>query len=92
MDPKQIYVEINELKHIKEEKNNEIKDLQSQIAYETLIYRIASVKRVLDYMRSKQVTRTKSKYDFDNLLVHCMNKLNGNIDGVELSLEEDHKC
>lgn len=40
---------------------------------------------------TKAYLKTKSKYDFGNLLVHCMNKLNGNIDGVELNLEEEEK-
>ena len=71
-----------------EEDKSQMKELNAGLELKILNYRIESIKRILDYMRSKQVTKTKSKYDFDNLLVHCLNKLNGNIDGIELDLTE----
>ena len=46
-------------------------------------YRIKSVYRVLDYIRTKKITDNK---ELDTLLCHCQNKLNGNIDGTELDL------
>lgn len=49
-----------------------------------LKYRIKSVIRVLEYM-----SRQGDKLTFqegDDLIVHCLNKLNGNIDGIELNL------
>lgn len=49
-------------------------------------YRIKSVDRVLDYIRTKKITDNK---ELDTLLCHCQNKLNGNIDGIELDLGTD---
>ena len=51
-------------------------------------YRIKSVYRVLDYIRSKKITDSKR---LDILLCHCQNKLNGNIDGIELDLRSDEE-
>ena len=57
-------------------------------AYKKLIikYRMKSVDRVLDYIRSKEITDSKM---LDTLLCHCQNKLNGNIDGIELDLRSE---
>lgn len=49
-------------------------------------YRMKSVDRVLDYIRSKKITDSKR---LDILLCHCQNKLNGNIDGTELDLRSE---
>lgn len=46
-------------------------------------YRRDSVNRVLSYIRTKKITDSK---ELDLLLCHCQNKLNGNIDGIELIL------
>ena len=56
-----------------------------RIAYNKKIveYRIKSVDRVLDYIRSAKITDVRR---LDLLLCHCQNKLNGNIDGCELDL------
>ena len=51
-------------------------------------YREKSVDRVLDYIRSKKITDSKM---LDILLCHCQNKLNGNIDGIELDLRSDEE-
>ena len=56
--------------------------LDKEIQIEVLEYRIESVKRVLEYFSGLDT-------DFDNLIVHCINKLNGNIDGIELALGDD---
>ena len=73
-----------------ESKRAEIKRHEEEIgnirkAYNDLIikYRIASVNRVLDYIRHKEITDSK---ELDILLCHCQNKLNGSIDGTELDL------
>lgn len=47
-------------------------------------YRRDSVNRVLAWIRSKKITDEK---ELDTLLCHCQNKLNGNIDGVEITLD-----
>lgn len=54
-----------------------------------LKYRIQSVIRVLEYMRYKGGKLTAQ--EGDGLLVHCLNKLNGNIDGVELDLKKEDR-
>lgn len=46
-------------------------------------YRRDSVDRVLSYIRTKKFTDSN---ELDLLLCHCQNKLNGNIDGIELNL------
>ena len=48
-------------------------------------YRIDSVNRVLDYLRSRKTLLTPN--DIDTYLCHCQNKLNGNLDGLELTLD-----
>lgn len=50
------------------------------------IYRIESVNRVLDFIRSEYGAGRIC--DLETLLCHCQNKLNGNIDGTELDLDE----
>lgn len=51
-------------------------------------YRRASVDRVLSYIRTKKIT---DAHELDLLLCHCQNKLNGNIDGIELDLHYEGK-
>lgn len=53
------------------------------------IYRIKSVNRVLDFIRSEY--RAGRVCNLETLLCHCQNKLNGNIDGTELTLDESYK-
>ena len=49
-------------------------------------YRADSVDRVLDFIRSEY--RQGRLCDLEILLCHCQNKLNGNIDGTELTLDK----
>ena len=49
-------------------------------------YRLDSVDRVLDFIRSEY--RQGRLCSLDTLLCHCQNKLNGNIDGIELTLDK----
>lgn len=79
-NPKEMYEEF-------ERKRNQVRTLKSEIEVETLEYRIASVKRVLDYINDK-CWRKENMNDLHTYIVHCLNKLNGNIDGVELGLKE----
>ena len=51
-----------------------------------LAYRLKSVDRVLDFIRSEY--RQGRLCNLDMLLCHCQNKLNGNIDGIELTLDK----
>ena len=48
-------------------------------------YRIESVNRVLDFILNEY--RAGRICDIETLLCHCQNKLNGNIDGIELDLD-----
>ena len=48
-------------------------------------YRIESVNMVLDFIRNEY--RAGRICDVETLLCHCQNKLNGNIDGIELDLD-----
>lgn len=54
---------------------------------DTYKYRINSACRVLDFLRSN--IKNIKPNQLETYLVHCMNKLNGNIDGIELSLEKE---
>lgn len=74
-------------------KKAKIKALEEEIAlqkngYEMQLqeYRVESVSRVLDFIRSEY--RNGRICNLDSLLCHCQNKLYGNIDGIELSLNE----
>ena len=51
-----------------------------------LAYRLESVDRVLDFIR-KEYSQGRL-CDLETLLCHCQNKLNGNIDGIELALDK----
>ena len=51
-----------------------------------LAYRLKSVDRVLDFIRSEY--RQGRLCNLEVLLCHCQNKLNGNIDGTELTLDK----
>ena len=64
---------------------SEIENIRRSYNDRIIKYRIKSVDRVLDYIRSKKIT---DPHRLDLLLCHCQNKLNGNLDGTELNLEE----
>ncbi len=51
-----------------------------------LAYKLESVDRVLDFISSEY--RAGRICDLGTLLCHCQNKLNGNIDGIELTLDK----
>lgn len=67
-----------------------LKDLKEEYQGCLIAYRIASVNRVLEHI-DYQVRngRSISSKRLSTLMVHCQNKLNGNIDGIELSLDEE---
>lgn len=64
----------------------EIADIR--LAYDSKIvnYRKESVNRVLDFVRSEY--RAGRICDLETLLCHCQNKLSGNLDGIELDIDE----
>lgn len=61
---------------------------QKKVEYHEAIcdYRRHSVDRVLAFIRSKKIT---DEHELEILLCHCQNKLNGNIDGMEITLKRD---
>lgn len=62
----------------------QIKSIYDAYRKKIVEYRTASVQRVLDYIRQAKITDVRR---LDTLLCHCQNKLNGNLDGVELDLK-----
>lgn len=77
-----IYDSIENKRKQRDEHIETVTKLDKEIQFEILEYRIASVKRVLEYFLGLDS-------DFDKLVTHCINKLEGNIDGVELNLNEE---
>lgn len=64
----------------------EIADIRLDYNSKIVKYRMKSVNRVLDFIISEY--RAGRICDLGTLLCHCQNKLNGNIDGTELDLDE----
>lgn len=69
-----------------------VADLKAEYDGCITAYRIASVNRVLEHI-DYQVRNghSFSSKRLSTLMVHCQNKLNGNIDGIELSLSLDEE-
>ena len=83
------YNSIEEKRKEMEITEKQVQKLEKEIILELERYRNLSVQRVLDYINHK--CWNKETIDIDRLqtlIVHCLNKLNGNIDGIELSLED----
>ncbi len=76
------YEEIENKRSERDEHIKQVQKLDDDIKIKVLEYRINSVNRVLNYMVGLDE-------DMDNLLTHCINKLNGDIDGIELDLKEE---
>jgi hypothetical protein len=84
---KNLYEEIEEIRKERDITINQVQKMDKDIEIKLLEYRIKSVKRVLDYMNNK-CWKKENIPELHNKIVHCLNKLNGNIDGIELTLEE----
>ncbi len=67
------------------QREKEIADIRLDYNSKIARYRIESVDRVLDFIRSEY--KAGRICDLETLLCHCQNKLNGNIDGIELDLD-----
>lgn len=63
---------------------NDLKQSKTKERIALLEYRSASVLRVLDHV--DDLLRCDKSDEVRTLIIHCINKLNGNIDGVELGL------
>lgn len=79
-----IYRGIEESKEYKKELIRQNEKVDKEIENRILMYRIASVSRVLDFIHTSLAIN--SSIDLDTLITHCCNKLNGNIDGIEIEL------
>lgn len=79
------YKGIKDKKAERAELSKQLQKLDDELEISIFEYRIHSVKRVLKYMANME----GSYKNMSNLLNHCINKLSGNIDGVELDLEEN---
>lgn len=75
------YEEIEEQRKERDNHIEQVNKIDKDIQVKLLEYRINSVKRVLNYFKGLDK-------DFDNMINHCINKLDGNVDGVELDLKE----
>ena len=64
----------------------EISDIRLDYNSKIVKYRIRSVNRVLDFIRGEY--RAGRICNLETLLCHCQNKLNGNLDGTELTLDK----
>ena len=67
-------------------REKEIADIRLDYNLKIIKYRMKSENRVLDFIRSEY--RAGRICDLETLLCHCQNKLNGNLDGTELDLDE----
>lgn len=90
----QVLKEMEELKEIEKD----IEDYKSRLEYlehratiRRLKCRMSEVDYVLDHVLQKMRSDSINKKDIDTYLVHCMNKLHGNIDSVVLNFEEENK-
>lgn len=68
------------------QREKEIADIRLDYSVKIAKYRMESVNRVLGFIRSEY--REGRICDLEPLLCHCQNKLSGNIDGIELDLDE----
>lgn len=84
-----IYDAIKEKRENQKEYIKQVQDLDNEIKTDVLEYRISSVKRILDYIHCNQMKVASDLERFDTLITHCCNKLNGNIDGIEINLQEE---
>ena len=65
------------------------KEMRKEYQQEVVAYRIHSVNRVLEFIRFAKITHER---ELNNLLCHCQNKLNGNLDGTEIELVKEEEC
>lgn len=52
-------------------------------------FRIGEVERVLEGIRTLISLGVTNERDFDKYIVHCINCLHGNIDGIVISIDKD---
>ena len=82
-----IYNSIEEKREEMRITEKQVQKLDREITLELERYRNKSVERVLDYINDK-CWKHENIDNLHSLITHCLNKLNGNLDGIELSLED----
>ena len=88
MDTEQCEILYKEIQDIRKERTimeKQVQQLDRDVEIKLLQYRIKSVIRVLDYINDKCWKKEEIR-DLHNKVVHCLNKLHGNIDGIEIEL------
>ncbi len=91
MDKNEVLNFYNEIERKRKEMKimeTQVQQIDNEIQLEIEQYRNKSVTRVLEYINDK-CWNNENIDDLQNLIIHCLNKLNGNIDGIELSLKEE---
>ncbi len=83
------YQEIEDLRKERDEYIKSVQELDRNITVKVLAYRKNSVYRILDFIHSNQNYILENPSELDTLITHCCNKLNGNIDGIEIELKID---
>lgn len=85
---KELYGKVEVLRKELYKTEQDMVDIRNCLEKAKIEYRRESVNRILDYVRSEY--RAGRVCDLEILLCHCQNKLNGNLDGVELDIEDGH--
>ena len=82
-----LYKEIEDIRKERTITEKQVQQMDKEIEVRLLEYRIQSVIRVLDYINDKCWNK-EDIHELHPKIVHCLNKLHGNLDGIELSLKE----
>lgn len=82
------YYEIERKRKERSIMERQVQQIDKEIQLEIEQYRNKSVVRVLYYINNK-CWENEDIGKLQDLITHCLNKLNGNVDGIELSLEEE---
>lgn len=91
MDKEEVVNFYNEIENKRKERSimeKQVQQIDKEIELEIEQYRNKSVARVLKYISDK-CWKNENVDNLHDLITHCLNKLHGNIDGIELSLEEE---
>lgn len=84
-----IYESIEEERKQRDEYISMLQKKDAEIQVKILEYRIASISRILKYIKYHQEEIINDNNKLDIYLTHCCNKLSGNLDGVEINLKEE---
>lgn len=82
-----LYESIENKRKERDEYIKNVTKLDNDIQFKILEYRIESVKRVLENIQRLLILSDEEIIkNLNDKVIHCLNKLNGNIDGIELEL------